>query len=677
MTYTPWTGWAFTFGVGWALGLLGRLVRPVLPALLGRLLRLVRRRGGRRRRRLGGLGPGRLGRDDRQHLPPVGHGEHGLALLRRLQRLDRQRLARPESARPTTRAPATIAAGQRGAVGNVYTGNYAYGGRGVAHNTGSGNVVGGSRVTVGNADSGREVTAGRVGGYNPATGKAGSAGWVRGDQGGVARVGDDFYGAKDGNVYQRNGQGDWSQVERRQVAGRAGPLAHPATRPPVQGALDRRPALLRPADVARRRRWPPPLSRPGSPRGDRDDGGSARPMPSCFIRLWSVAGWIPSTAAAPRAGPAVAVAARQPIDQVTRLAQRSVVPRRPNTLAKMGSITEARSPIRRPAGRAPDRWLRLPNRRGRHRSRLRAVRRAAGEHVRLRRRFHRLELARPTGWRIAFMHVFFESKSWTLFSMLFGFGLRAAARARPRRGIRRPPHLPSAAGRALRPGCRSRAALRRRHPDALCGARARAPPGAPSVHARPPAPRRRAHAGLSRWPTSPGHANARCRATRDRAGAGPARARAALGRVRRRFAGRGRGRQRRARSPRIRSRISTRRSPASRCSPCFSSALASVDPGSCATSRATRQPSRSVRTWGLGIGLGAMAVEQFLAATAGYEVFRAQRARAGRPTRRRSALRLRDHGARPGLCGDPDPRRADSAAAGLSSRRWPPSAAWR
>jgi hypothetical protein len=106
-----------------------------------------------------------------------------------------------------------IAAGQRGAIGNVYTGDYAYGGRGVAR-TGEGNLVGGSRVTVGDADSGRQATAGRVGGYNPATGEGGSAGWVRGEEGGVARVGDDFYGSKDGNIYKRDGAGDWSQVER-------------------------------------------------------------------------------------------------------------------------------------------------------------------------------------------------------------------------------------------------------------------------------------------------------------------------------------------------------------------------------------------------------------------------------------------------------------------------------
>jgi hypothetical protein len=69
-------------------------------------------------------------------------------------------------------------------------------------------------VTVGDAGSGRQATAGRVGAVNPGTGQSGSAGWVRGEEGGAARVGDDFYAGKDGNVYKRNDQGDWSQVDR-------------------------------------------------------------------------------------------------------------------------------------------------------------------------------------------------------------------------------------------------------------------------------------------------------------------------------------------------------------------------------------------------------------------------------------------------------------------------------
>jgi hypothetical protein len=85
----------------------------------------------------------------------------------------------------------TIAAGQRGYVENVYTGNYAYGGRGVAYNPNTGQAVSGGRVTVGNVDSGQ----------------SGSAAWLRGEQGGVARVGDDIYGAHDGTVYRKTEDG--------------------------------------------------------------------------------------------------------------------------------------------------------------------------------------------------------------------------------------------------------------------------------------------------------------------------------------------------------------------------------------------------------------------------------------------------------------------------------------
>ena len=99
----------------------------------------------------------------------------------------------------------TIAAGQRGAASNVFTGNYAYGGRGTAYNPNTGN----------------SISAGHIGGGNAYNGSHGSAGYVKGDQGGVARVGDNVYAGKDGNVYKRengswnqlNGNGSWSGVK--------------------------------------------------------------------------------------------------------------------------------------------------------------------------------------------------------------------------------------------------------------------------------------------------------------------------------------------------------------------------------------------------------------------------------------------------------------------------------
>ena len=99
----------------------------------------------------------------------------------------------------------TIAAGQRAAVGNVYTGNYAYGKRGAAYNPNTGQAVKGGTVTVGNAGSGQSQTAS----------------WVRGNDGGVMKVGDDIYAGKDGTVYrkgdsgwEKNSGGGWSSVDK-------------------------------------------------------------------------------------------------------------------------------------------------------------------------------------------------------------------------------------------------------------------------------------------------------------------------------------------------------------------------------------------------------------------------------------------------------------------------------
>ncbi|MBP2670867.1 MAG: autotransporter, partial [candidate division NC10 bacterium] len=87
-----------------------------------------------------------------------------------------------------------IAAGQRGAVHNVYTGNYAYGGRGAVTSGTTGNTYTAGRIAVGNSE----------------TGQSGSAGYIRGESGGVARVGDSVIAAKDGTVY-RKGEGGWEQ----------------------------------------------------------------------------------------------------------------------------------------------------------------------------------------------------------------------------------------------------------------------------------------------------------------------------------------------------------------------------------------------------------------------------------------------------------------------------------
>lgn len=103
-----------------------------------------------------------------------------------------------------------LAAGQRSAVGNVYTGNYATGARGAVTNTRTGTTVEAQRGSAGNAYTGREVSGGRVEVTNPNTGQSGSAARISGEQGTIARVGDDIYAGKDGNIYRR-GEGGWEQ----------------------------------------------------------------------------------------------------------------------------------------------------------------------------------------------------------------------------------------------------------------------------------------------------------------------------------------------------------------------------------------------------------------------------------------------------------------------------------
>jgi len=87
-----------------------------------------------------------------------------------------------------------IAAGQRGSVYNVYSGDYAYGGRGAFTSGSTGNSYTAGRITVGNVEDGQ----------------SGSAGYIRGENGGVARVGDSVFAAKDGTVYRR-GENGWEQ----------------------------------------------------------------------------------------------------------------------------------------------------------------------------------------------------------------------------------------------------------------------------------------------------------------------------------------------------------------------------------------------------------------------------------------------------------------------------------
>jgi hypothetical protein len=65
--------------------------------------------------------------------------------------------------------------------------------------------------TAGNVYTGREASGGRGVVYDPKTGEGKSVAAARGEGGaGVARVGDDVYAGRDGNVYRRS-EGGWEQ----------------------------------------------------------------------------------------------------------------------------------------------------------------------------------------------------------------------------------------------------------------------------------------------------------------------------------------------------------------------------------------------------------------------------------------------------------------------------------
>jgi hypothetical protein len=106
-------------------------------------------------------------------------------------------------------------AGQRGSVQNVYTGNSAYGARGATYNPTTGVGAAGERGTFTNAATGQSTTMGR--------------GLVKGPAGGTTRVGqvnNNYYADHDGNVYRANADTDtfqkygangWNNVDRNQA----------------------------------------------------------------------------------------------------------------------------------------------------------------------------------------------------------------------------------------------------------------------------------------------------------------------------------------------------------------------------------------------------------------------------------------------------------------------------
>jgi len=208
VTYTPWTGWAVAFGIGWMWGASttawgwGWGPYPywgpwAYPAWYGAA---IGPRGG-----VVAWGPGGWA------------GYSGNIYTQWGNRATVSRVSGGYNAWTgnawASRAGASYnsrtgiaSAGQRGAVQNVYTGNYAAGQRGIA--AGDNRVVAGRQGTAGNAYTGNQVSGGQGAVYNKNTGEVTKFGHVTGAGGTtVGHVGDDVYAGRDGNVYRNNGDG--------------------------------------------------------------------------------------------------------------------------------------------------------------------------------------------------------------------------------------------------------------------------------------------------------------------------------------------------------------------------------------------------------------------------------------------------------------------------------------
>lgn len=219
MTWTPWVGWAFGFGMGWAWGAAasgwygawGWGVAPYWGAYRG-----YYGYGAAYGYHGGGAvwGPG-------SWAGTTGNVYRQYGASSVVSRTSGGYNAWTGNAwssqvgRSYNSVTGRMSAGQRGAVQNVYTGNAAYGARGATYNPTTGVGAAGGRATFDNAATGQSTTLGR--------------GVVTGPAGGTTRVGEvnnNYYADHDGNVYHANsatgsfqklGENGWNDVDRNQA----------------------------------------------------------------------------------------------------------------------------------------------------------------------------------------------------------------------------------------------------------------------------------------------------------------------------------------------------------------------------------------------------------------------------------------------------------------------------
>ena len=97
-------------------------------------------------------------------------------------------------------ATGRMSAGQSAAASNAYTGGYAYGNRGATYNPNTGVSVSGGRATVGNAYTGQQATVGHATVSGPG-----------GQSASVAQVNNQYYADHNGNTYSYNSSTGQSQ----------------------------------------------------------------------------------------------------------------------------------------------------------------------------------------------------------------------------------------------------------------------------------------------------------------------------------------------------------------------------------------------------------------------------------------------------------------------------------
>ena len=202
-TWTPWTGWAIGFGIGWAVASSSHYHFCYVPAPYWGPMPYSPYRGGYAKGPYGGAvawGPGgwaattgnvyqRWGTTTAVSRSAAGYNAWtGNAWSSKVG----------TSYNSTT---GRISAGQKASVSNVYTGNYGTAQRGASYNPNTGVAVRAGSVSGGNAYTGANGSAKGVQAVGP-----------NGQRVTVGKVNDTAYAGKDGNVYKNSGDG-WQKYD--------------------------------------------------------------------------------------------------------------------------------------------------------------------------------------------------------------------------------------------------------------------------------------------------------------------------------------------------------------------------------------------------------------------------------------------------------------------------------